>query len=131
MTRNNVIKSATFMLNDHKSYKNFPDLIPRRLYYCKAWILQSVYSKWILLQSYKTIVAAYDKNTEILFVFDYYSVTTSQHVAKFQKWLLKEMNPRPVDRINLYNDSRTGKRAAQKNIADDFTSVIESALNQH
>ena len=131
MTRNNVIKSATFMLNDHKSYKNFPDLIPRRLYYCKSWILQSVHSKWILLQSYKTIVAAYDKNTEILFVFGYYSATTSQHVAKFRNWLKYEFCPVSVNRVNLYNDSRTGKRAAQKNIDDDFASVIESALNQH
>ena len=93
--------------------------------------MQSRYSKWILLQSYNKIVAAYDKNTEILFVFNYYSVTTAQHVSKFRKWLLKEMNPRPVRRVNLYNDSRTGKRAAQKNIEDDFSSVIESALNQH
>lgn len=31
----------------------------------------------------------------------------------------------------MYNDSRTGKRAAQKNIDDDFASVIATALNQH
>ena len=29
----------------------------------------------------------------------------------------------------MYNDSRTGKRAAQKNIDDDFASVIATALN--
>ena len=122
MTRTDIIESATFMLD------NYPDVKTIRLYYCKAWITQSKYSRWILLQSYKTIVAAYDKNTEILYVFDYYSATTSQHIAKFQKWLLREMNPRPVKRVNLYNDSRTGKRAAQKNIDDDFASVIASAI---
>lgn len=34
-------------------------------------------------------------------------------------------------KVNLYNDSRTGKRAAQRNLDDDFASVIASALNQH
>ena len=131
MTRSDVIKSATFMVNDRMSYKEFPDLIPHRLYYCKAWTLQSAYSRWILLQSYNTIVAAYDKNTEILFVFDYYSATTSQHVAKFQKWLFKEMNPRPVKRVNLYNDSKTPKYMGLIREADDFASVIESVVNQH
>lgn len=33
--------------------------------------------------------------------------------------------------VRLYNDSRTGKRAARKNIEDDFASVIATALNQH
>lgn len=31
----------------------------------------------------------------------------------------------------MYNDSRIGKRAAQKNLDDDFTSVIAAALNHH
>lgn len=29
----------------------------------------------------------------------------------------------------MYNDSRTGKRAARKNLNDDFANVIKSALN--
>lgn len=124
MTRNELIKSATFM------FINYPDIKLTRLYHCTAWVMQSNYSKWILLQSYNTFAAAYDKNTEILYVFNYYSSTTSQHVAKFYRWLLKEMNPRPVKRVNLYNDSRTGKRAAQKNDDDDFASVIATAINQ-
>lgn len=32
----------------------------------------------------------------------------------------------PIYTVNLYNNSRIGKRAAQKNLEDDF----ESALNQ-
>lgn len=127
MNRKELIQTASFMVMNHGMY---PDLTWRRLYSCKAWTLQSVYSKWIILQSYNTIVAAYDKNVEILYVFGYYSATTSQHVSKFRKWLLQEMNPRPVKRVNLYNDSRTGKRAAQKNIDEDFASVIATAINQ-
>lgn len=33
--------------------------------------------------------------------------------------------------VNLYNNSRIGKRVAQKNIEDDFASVIATALNQY
>ena len=111
MTCKDIIKFATFMLDNSA---NYPDLKRHQLYSCKAWTLQSKYSKWILLQSYNTIVAAYDKNTETLFVFGYYSATTSQHVAKFRKWLLKEMNPRPVSRVNLYNDSRLASAPPQR-----------------
>lgn len=128
MTRIEVIKSATFMLSN---YSDYPDIRSARLYHCTAWRISSNYSKWTLLQSYKTIVAAYDKISDTLYVFDYFSHTTCQHVAKFQNWLKYEFCPVSVKRVNLYNDSRTGKRAAQKNIEDDFSSVIESALNQH
>lgn len=34
-------------------------------------------------------------------------------------------------KVNLYNDSKTGKRAARKNLEDDFATVISTALNQH
>lgn len=61
------------------------------------------YSDFIILQSYTTIVAAFQR-------------TTGWNYPK---------------KVNLYNDSRTGKRAAQKNVKDDFASVIATALNQH
>lgn len=128
MTRKDIIDSAIFMLGNYRSY---PDIKSARLYHCTAWYISSNYSKWILLQSYKTIVAAYDKISDILYVFSYYSHTTCQHVAKFQNWLKCEFNPASVKRVNLYNDSRTSKRAAQKNIDDNFASVIASTLNQN
>ena len=104
-----------------------------RLYYCKAWIIQPDNSEFVILQSYTTIVAAYQRTTRILLVFDHYSNTTAQHVSKFQNWVRYEYRtgwdyPKTV---NLYNDSRTGKRAARKNLDDDFASVISAALNQH
>lgn len=126
MTRKDVIKSATFMLDNSNDY---PDIKSTRLYHCTAWRISSNRSKWILLQSYTTIVAAYDKNTEVLWVFDYYSKTTCQHVAKFQNWLKYEFNPVSVKRVNLYNDSRISKCTARRNIEDDFASVIASAIN--
>lgn len=104
-----------------------------QLYYCKAWIFMPDNSDFLILKSYSTIVAAYQRSTGILWVFDYYSNTTASHIAKFKNWIRYEYQagwnyPR---KVNLYNDSRTGKRAARKNLEDDFTSVIASALNQH
>ena len=104
-----------------------------QLYYCKAWVFMPDNSDFLILQSYSTIVAAYQFSTGILWVFDYYSSTTAQHVAKFRNWIRHETKtgwnyPKTV---RLYNDSKTGKRAARKNLDDDFASVIASALNQH
>lgn len=103
-----------------------------QLYYCKAWVFTPDNSGFLILQSYSTIVAAFQRSTGILWVFDYYSHTTACHIAKFRNWLRYEFRTGwnyPCT-VNLYNDSRTGKRAARKNLEDDFASVIATALNQ-
>ena len=104
----------------------------KQLYCCKAWVFMPDNSDFLILQSYSTIVAAFQRSTHILWVFDRCSNTTSQHIAKFRNWLRYEFQtgwdyPK---RVNLYNDSRTGKYVAIKNLDDDFASVIASALNQ-
>ena len=104
-----------------------------RLYYCKAWIIKPDFSDFLILQSYSTIVAAYQYSTSILWVFGHYSTTTAQHVAKFRNYIRYKYNTGcnyPAT-VRLYNDSKTGKRAAQKNLDDDFASVISTARNQH
>ena len=63
-----------------------------RLNYCKADICYCNYSEFfkcrpILLRSCSTLVAVYIPTTDRLFVFDYYSTTTCQHIAKFRVWL--------------------------------------------
>lgn len=103
-----------------------------QLYSCKAWVYMPYNSDFLILQSYSTIVAAYQRTLRILWVFDHYSNTTAQHVAKFRNWIRYKYNtgwnyPKVV---RLYNDSKTGKRAARENLDDDFESVIESALNR-
>ena len=126
-TRSDIVKTVENQSDLHLGgYK-------KRLYYCKAQIIYPVFSDFIILQSYKTIVAAYQRTTGILWVFGYYSRTTVQHVAKFMNWIIYEYHdclyyPR---KVNLYNDSKTDKRAAQKNLDDDFASVIFTAINQH
>ena len=115
------------------AYNKNPRGLVERLYFCKAWIFMPDNSDFIILQSYSTIVAAFQRTTGILWVFGFYSNTTSQHIAKFQNWIRNEFQigwNYPII-VRLYNDSKTGKRAARKNLDDDFSSVIESALNQH
>ena len=120
-----------------KTVENQSDLhlggYEKRLYYCEAQIIKPDFSDFVILKSYSTIVAAYQCSTGILWVFGYYSVTTASHIAKFLNWITYEYQdglyyPR---KVNLYNDSRTGKRAARKNLDDDFASVIATALDQH
>lgn len=103
-----------------------------QLYNCKAWIINPDNSDFIILQSYSTIVSAFQRTTGILWVFDFYSNTTSCHIAKFRNWIRYEFQTgwSYTVTVRLYNDSRTGKRAARKNLEEDFASVIATALNQ-
>lgn len=125
-TRSDIVKAVEYQSSLHVGGSK------SRLYYCTAWIIKPDFSDFLILQSYSTIVAAYQFSTNILWVFDFYSNTTSQHIAKFRNWIRYEYRigwnyPR---RVNLYNDSRTSKSAVRKNLEDDFASVIATALNQ-
>lgn len=125
-TRSNYVSQVNFLSDLHLGgYKE-------QLYNCKAWIIKSDFSDFLILQSYSSIVAAFEYSTGILWVFDYYSRTTASHIAKFRNWIRYKYQKGwnyPVI-VRLYNDSKTGKRAARKNIEEDFASVIASALNQ-
>ena len=112
-------------------YSSYPASF-KRLYNCKAIIVHVEYTEWLVLKSCETVVAAFQVSTGILWVFGFYSNTTAQHVAKFRKWLRDEYNTgwNYQSTVKLYNDSKTSKRAARKNLDDDFASVIAAALNQ-
>ena len=115
------------------AYNKNPMGLVERLYFCKAWIVIPDNSDFIILRSYSTIVAAFQRSTGILWVFGFYSNTTVQHIAKFRNWIRYEFQTGwnyPAT-VRLYNNSCTGKCAAQKNIEDDFASVIAAALNQN
>lgn len=102
-----------------------------QLYNCKAWIFMPDNSDFLILKSYSTIVAAYQSSTGILWVFGFYSHTTASHIAKFRNWIryVYQSGCAYPKIVRLYNDSRTGKCAARKNLEDDFASVIATALN--
>ena len=112
-------------------YSSYPACF-KRLYNCKAIIVHVEYSEWLVLKSCEKVVAAFQVSTGILWVFAFYSTTTAQHVAKFCKWLQNDCNTdwNYQRTVKLYNDSKTGKRAARKNLDDDFASVIAAVLNQ-
>lgn len=79
------------------------------LYYCNADVLYrdwhpSLHDAPIALRSFSTIVAAYLPHTSRLYVFDYYSPITCQHVCKFERWLKEHYYD--VTRINLYHRKR-------------------------
>lgn len=128
MTRSEIVDQVL-----EAYYSGYPRTHTERLYTCKARIVHVDDSDFLVLQSYASVVAAYQFSTGILWVFNFYSNTTAQHIAKFRNWIGYKYRtvwnyPR---KVNLYNDSRTGKRAARKNLDDDFASVISTALNQH
>lgn len=105
----------------------------QRLYNCKATIICPDFSDFAILRSYSTIVAAFQYSTGILWTFGFYSHTTAQHIAKFRKLLRYKYPYKSWDfprKVNLYNDSSTGKRAAKKNHDDDFAGVIQQALEK-
>ena len=60
---------------------------------CQAWYTNSCEAnnghRWIILRSYSTIVAVYDHAIDCLFVRDYYSQTTTQHIHKFWREMIR------------------------------------------
>ena len=61
----------------------------KRLYYCSAWTAET--EEFIILKSYRTIVAIYDKESKILYdilrVIYGYTSTSAQHISKFRHML--------------------------------------------
>lgn len=54
---------------------------------CKCWLIYSPDRSLAIVQSYRTAVAIYSARTRILYVFDFYSHTTQQHIRKAVKLL--------------------------------------------
>lgn len=67
---------------DHDYGKNV-----HKLFDCSATVIDCASANIIVLKSYNTYVAYYDKDYEYVTVFDTYSATTTQHCRKFVKWL--------------------------------------------
>ena len=69
--------------------KHYYDSYIKPLNRCQAEYTDIVYfddsTAWIILRSYSTIVAAYSCGSESVYVRDYYSATTVQHVTKFMR----------------------------------------------
>ena len=82
MKRTELIEVASKLYNNAMSLET-------QLNYCTAWY-KTVTTKngsYEILKSYSTIVALCSYRTGTLYVFDYYSATTSQHISKFIKYI--------------------------------------------
>lgn len=94
-----------------------------RLNKCSAWIYEIVCNErtYICLQSYSTRVALYDFVDKCVYVNDYYSATTVQHVYKFANGeYLGRFNKSNIPVKKLYIYSRMRKAEKEKAIATDF-----------
>lgn len=105
----------------YEAYTNY-DVInsEKQLYTCTAWYTNVFINgkRYFILRSYNTLVAAYSCVTDVVYVFDFYSRTTCQHVSKFTNLMRAEK------RVNLYKDSRTGKKEWRYNEYQDYNSLI-------
>ena len=97
-----------------------------RLNKCSAWVYEIVYNErtYICLQSYSTRVALYDFADNCVYVNDYYSATTVQHVYKFANGeYLGRFNESNIPVKKLYIHSQMRKAEKEKAIATDFACI--------
>ena len=66
----------------YKSDITIPETNKNRINKCQAWFLDC--GNYVLIKSYKTIVAVYDKTDRTLYSFGRYSITTYQHIRKYR-----------------------------------------------
>ena len=84
MTRTELVKKS----NDLFRFKT--ETGSEKIGKCQAYIFHYDQYEADLIKSYNTIVGIYNRKTATLFVFDYYSATTIQHIYKAAK-ILKPM----------------------------------------
>ena len=83
---NRRIENVIDVFNEFNSFD--PDTCPsKRLRYCSAYVYDT--GNYYVLQSYNTIIAIIDKNTDTLYDFLRYvygfTSTSAQHISKFEK----------------------------------------------
>ena len=86
---------------------------------CKAQIIETRKPGVYLLKSYSTIVGVFTESTGTLYIFDYYSATTYQHIYKAAKILV-------ADRITwLYRKSNRDIETSLTCYANTFKATAE------
>ena len=114
MTRSQLVIQAE-TLNDF-----YADIRKYRLYSCKAEWAGSRLAQTAVLYSYGTLCAVYWRG--VVWEFDRWSNTTTQHVHKFARLM-----GAPV--VSLYRRSGMSKRDFEKHMACDWSDVIDSVLS--
>lgn len=91
-----------------------------RLNRCQAYYWESIEKQAAVLVSYKTACAVYWRG--IVWEFDRWSNTTTQHVRKFARFM-----DAPV--VSLYRCSGMSKRDFERHENCDWLDVIDGVLN--
>ena len=128
MTRTELIK----MTNNATQIKE------TRLANCSAYIVLAELENGRavdILKSYRTLVAIFSRRTGTLYVFDYYSATTYQHIYKFAKvmsadritWLYERSDSVVTTNIN-YKDFKATKQERKNLKETDYSIEIENFL---
>lgn len=84
-------------------YNDFdiPECTHNRVHKCQAWFYET--NDYILLRSYRTLVAIYDKVNNVLVSRGRFSSTTYQHIRKFRNDYLPDMHNTPEINLELVN----------------------------
>lgn len=114
MTRQQLVINAE-TLSDY-----YVDIRKHRLYSCKAVWIESRVAQTAVLYSYGTLCAMYWHG--LVWEFDRWSSTTTQHVRKFASLM-----DAPV--VSLYRRSGMSKRVFEKHTACDWSDVIDAVLS--
>lgn len=129
MKRSELIETSNEMYNGSMSHEY-------RLNSCTAWykrVTKGNYS-YTILKSYNTIVALYSSRTGNLYVYNYYSATTSQHISKFIRNIcpsrvmyLYERSDKVIEVDYVTGKVTRSNKIIRKNLEDcDYTIEIES-----
>lgn len=73
----------------------------KRVNKCQAWFVDT--GDMLILKSYNTIVAVYDKQSKILFSCGRYTMTTYQHIRKFRNNYTPSMHYTTEANLELCN----------------------------
>lgn len=80
MTRVELISKA-FRLMTTKDWQS------EQVNTCKCWVIYSPDRSMAIIKSYRIAVAIYSAKSRTMYVFDFYSRTTQQHIRKAAKML--------------------------------------------
>lgn len=94
-----------------------------RLYSCNATMFEFEYNgiPYTALRSYQTIVAIAEHSVNGgIWIDDYYSATTCQHISKFKNYL-RETNYCEYPVHKMYKHSGMNKRTYENHVANDWS----------
>lgn len=114
------------LINITLNKMNKPAIFIERINYCKAFIYEVTPNFYIVI-SYNTPVAVYVKITGTLYVFDFYSATTQQHIRKAAEKLDVMRFTYLYQRSDKYVEiARDGRANSLRPFKEEWQNIIDS-----